>query len=80
MRDLSLADLAAKVCAALEAHDIDAVLTGGAVVSIACARDSALDAAMGSIGFTRGKGERYYQHPDTRFFVEFPDSSIVIGR
>ncbi len=90
-KDLPVADLAALVCQHLANHQIDAVLTGGAVVTIyseneyqsndldfiSTAREKLIDGAMKSLGFQRK--DRYYVHPDTEFFVEFPAPPLAIG-
>jgi hypothetical protein len=90
-KDLPVAELAALVCQHLANHRIEAVLTGGAVVTIyseneyqsndldfiSTAREKLIDGAMKSLGFARK--ERYYVHPDTDFFVEFPAPPLAIG-
>lgn len=90
-KDMPVADLAALVCQHLADHQIEAVLTGGAVVTIyseneyqsndldfiSTAREKLIDGAMRALGFSRK--ERYYVHPDTDFFVEFPAPPLAIG-
>lgn len=85
-------ELAALVCATLRRHDITAVLTGGAVVSIYTenayesydldfvVRGLGKDvrAAMASLGFSRGAG-RHFTHPRTPYYVEFPSGPLAIG-
>jgi hypothetical protein len=89
----SLADVAASVAEALSRAGIQAVLTGGACATLysrgkyqsfdldfillsgASARD--LDAAMEAIGFRRAG--RHYEHPRSRFVVEFPAGPLGIG-
>jgi hypothetical protein len=77
----------------LQRHGITAVLTGGACAAIYTGgrylsadadfilrgpvRQSALDAAMASIGFRR-ENDRYI-HPAVEFFVEFPVGPLAIG-
>lgn len=89
---MSVADLAAVVCQHLADHGIDAVLTGGAVVTIyseneyqsddldfvSTARQQHLIKAMASLGFTSSAG-KYFEHPDTSYFVEFPAPPLAIG-
>ena len=80
------------VCKALKDEGIDAVLTGGAVVSIytenrymsydldfiSHASGKRIAAAMEGIGFRKRSG-RYFEHPHTDFFVEFPTPPVAIG-
>lgn len=81
------------VGSALRKAGIRAVLTGGACVSLYTrgvyhSKDidlvletqvtrSELDEAMGTVGFVR-RGDRY-EHPDARFYVEFPPGPLAIG-
>lgn len=87
-----LETLTAAVCAALAAKGIEAVLTGGAVVSlythneyqsydldfISGAGRAELDAAMQTLGFARQAG-RHYAHPACRYLVEFPSGPLMAG-
>jgi hypothetical protein len=89
----TLNTVALVVGAALRARGIPAVLTGGACVSLytrgvyhskdidfvigAPLTREALDAAMETVGFSR-LGDRY-EHPRTRFYVEFPPGPLAIG-
>jgi hypothetical protein len=89
---MTVADLAARVCQHLADHGMEAVLTGGAVVTIysdneyrsddldfiCTARERDLTAAMAELGFRREVG-RYFVHPDTELFVEFPAPPLAIG-
>jgi ABC-type transport system substrate-binding protein len=84
-------ELAAIIVSALEASGIEAVLTGGSVVSIYTdnqyeSRDldfispstkKEIDKAMTAIGFTASGKD--YLHPDTAFTVEFPTGPLGIG-
>lgn len=88
-----LGAVAVSVGDALRRHGIKAVLSGGACASlytrgtfqsvdmdfilIGNARQSQLDVAMASLGFTR-RGDRYV-HPRARFYVEFPRGPLAIG-
>jgi len=90
---MSLGELAAFVCSHLESQGIQVVLSGGGCVAIyASDRYSSMDldfverlpatrrklsAALAEIGFT-GK-DRYYVHPDTQFFLEFPSGPLAVG-
>jgi hypothetical protein len=88
-----LGAVAVAVGDALRRHGIKAVLTGGACASLYTrgafqsadmdfiltgpAKQSQLDAAMATLGFTR-KGDRYVCRR-TRFYVEFPRGPLAIG-
>ncbi|MBM4382220.1 MAG: hypothetical protein FJ091_02505 [Deltaproteobacteria bacterium] len=88
---LSLADLAGLICAALDQAGIEAVLSGGSVVSIYS--DNAyqsfdldfirtglgrkVDAAMDGLGFRR-QG-RHWVHDGTPYLVELPPGPVQIG-
>lgn len=90
-RDMPVADLAALVCQHLADHGIEAVLTGGAVVTIyseneyqsndldfiTTSRRSALVKAMSGLGFVL-TADRYFAHPDTPLYVEFPAPPLAI--
>jgi len=91
-QDMSVVDLAALVCQCLADHGIEAVLTGGSVVTIyseneyqsndldfiSTARQKHIASAMTTLGFTQAKG-RHFEHPDTNLFVEFPAPPLSIG-
>jgi hypothetical protein len=91
-KNMSVADLAALVCQHLADRGIEAVLTGGAVVTIyseneyrsddldfiCTARQKDLTKAMVALGFKPDKG-RYFVHPDTNLFIEFPAPPLAIG-
>jgi len=84
-------EVGALVCSALEGEGIEVVLSGGAVVSIYT--DNAYESfdldfiqtglsrkvepTMKQLGFR--KEARYWKHPDTRFWVEFPPGPVQIG-
>ena len=90
---VSLQGLAALISEKLREHGIEAVLSGGAVVSIysrnkylsydldfvSSASSIKLEAAMAELGFHRGKG-RHFTHLQTDFYVEFPPGPLAIGR
>jgi hypothetical protein len=90
---MSLGELAAYVCSHLESRGIQVVLSGGGCVAIyASDRYSSMDldfverlhatrrklsAALAEIGFT--EKDRYFVHPDTQFYLEFPSGPLAVG-
>jgi hypothetical protein len=84
--------IAARVSETLATQGINAVLSGGSVVSIYSANEfqshdldfitsalkTELDEALRKIGFTRGS-DRHYTHPQTDFIVEFPSGPLMVG-
>ena len=92
-RRSSLRQVAAAVASALDDAGIRAVLTGGACAAIysqgvyqsedldlillSSPTQKALDRAMAVPGFIRRRDS--YEHPDSRFFVEFPRGPLSIG-
>lgn len=84
--------IASIVCDCLLKKGIDAVLSGGAVVSIYTNNEyeskdldfisssgiKEIEKALHDIGFTKSSG-RYFTHPDTDYFVEFPKPPLAIG-
>lgn len=93
VRDMTLGELAAHVCSHLKTHGIDVVLTGGACVTlygngtyvsydldfierVAVGRRK-LKAALAEIGFSAR--DRYFRHPETEFFLEFPAGPLAVG-
>jgi hypothetical protein len=93
VRDMTIAELAAFVSTHLQHRGIDVVLSGGACVAIYSqgayvSRDldfietrftkrQALRAALAEIGFF--ERHRYFIHPDTDFFLEFPAGPLAVG-
>ncbi len=93
IRNMSQVELAAYVQDALSADGIDVVLFGGSAVSfysknkyvskdldlinIHFARRSTIKSIMETLGF-KEKG-RYFIHPETVFFIEFPDGPLSVG-
>jgi hypothetical protein len=91
--DMTIAELAAFVSTHLQRHGIDVVLSGGACVAIYTqgafvSRDldfietnytkrPALRAALAEIGFS--EQHRYFMHPETDFFLEFPAGPLAVG-
>ncbi len=84
--------IASIVCDCLLKHGIDAVLSGGAVVSIYTNNEyeskdldfisssdiKAIEKALVKIGFTKSSG-RHFTHSETEYFVEFPKPPLAIG-
>lgn len=93
VKEMSLGELAAYVCGHLQRNGIRAVLSGGACVSIYSKNQyqsydldfienisstrKRLKDVMAMIGFM--ESQRYYKHPDTHFFVEFPPGPLSVG-
>ncbi|MCB0119936.1 MAG: hypothetical protein KDD72_12955 [Anaerolineales bacterium] len=93
IKNMSQVELAAYVQDALQADGIQVVLSGGSVVSFysdnryvskdldlinaSFSRRSKIKAVMERFGFTE-KG-RYFIHPETAFFIEFPDGPLSVG-
>lgn len=92
-RNLATGELAAWVATHLRSHGIDVVLSGGAVVEIySRGRYVSLDmdfieqslytrkrirAALAGIGWT--ERNRYFVHPETDRFLEFPAGPLSVG-
>jgi hypothetical protein len=90
---MSLGALAAYVCSHLEDRGIQVVLSGGGCVAIYTSdRYSSMDldfvarlhvtrrklsAALAEIGFS--EKDRYFAHPDTPFYLEFPSGPLAVG-
>ncbi len=84
--------MAAEICQHLHDRGIEAILTGGAVVSIysddrylsadldfiTLSRMDAIEQALTEIGFIRYPG-RYFSHPDKDMLIEFPPGPLSIG-
>jgi hypothetical protein len=93
IRNMNIGELAAFICTYLKKCKIDCVLTGGACVSIYTNNKYAsfdldfidridtprkiIKNALLKIGFT--EKNRYFVHPDTKFFVEFPAGPLSVG-
>ncbi len=87
----SLEEIAAIVSEALTAKGLEAVLSGGAVVTIYSKNEyqsndldfvspesiKELEEVMRSLGFQ--KEGRHFTHPNTKFFVEFPAAPLAVG-
>lgn len=90
-QDMNRKQFAAAVVKQLEKHGISCVLVGGACVSIYTdekhsSKDldfispfsqESIGSALGEIGFQK-KG-RYFSHPDSSLYVEFPSGPVAIG-
>ncbi len=92
--EMSIGELAAYICSQLSDHGIDTVLTGGGCVTIysenryqskdldfienVSSGRRKLTAALAVIGF-KPNNDRYYIHPDTSFYLEFPPGPLAIG-
>lgn len=88
---MSLEDLAALVCTALERDGIEVVLSGGSVVSIYSNAEYVsydldfipiglsrkVDRAMKALGFE--SRQRHWVHPRSRYWVEFPPGPVAVG-
>lgn len=93
IRQMNLGELAAHVCSHLESRGIRVVLSGGACVAIyASGRYVSMDLdfidrlhttrrqlkqALAEICFT--EEHRYFIHPDTEYFLEFPSGPLAVG-
>ena len=93
MKYFSLGELGAFVCSHLENRGIRVTLTGGACVSIYSENKyqsldldfieelpttrQSLKKALAEIGFV--EENRYFRHPDTQFFLEFPSGPLSVG-
>lgn len=91
--EMSIGELAAFVCSHLKAQDIDVVLSGGACVAVHTDQRYVsydldfienlggsrrkLKQVLGMIGFQQLG--RYFRHPETEFFLEFPAGPIAVG-
>lgn len=93
IREMSLGELAAFVSSHLRQHGIEVVLSGGSCVTIhskdqyvsfdldfieGSAPRKKLREALAEIGFV--EEARYFKHPDTNFFLEFPPGPLSVGR
>ncbi|RJP52698.1 MAG: hypothetical protein C4586_02495 [Anaerolineaceae bacterium] len=93
IKNMSQVELAAYVQDALQAEGIQVVLSGGSVVSFyssnkyvskdldlintSFSKRSRIKAVMDKLGFH--EQGRYFIHPETTFFIEFPDGPLSIG-
>jgi hypothetical protein len=93
IQNMTLAELAAYVQSQLRAEGIDVVLSGGATVSlyssnkyvskdvdlinVGFAKRSKVRVVMEDAGFH--ETGRYFEHPDAKFLIEFPDGPLSVG-
>lgn len=84
--------LAALVCATLDRHGVQVVLSGGGAAAIYAPNPyesmdldfvpiglpRRVDAAMRELGFAKEHG-RHWTHPETAFWVEFPPGPVQVG-
>ncbi len=91
-RNSDIQTIASIVCDHLLRHGVDAVLSGGAVVSIYTNNEyeskdldfisstsiKTIEQALDSLGFKKSSG-RHFTHPKTEYFVEFPKPPLSIG-
>jgi len=91
--DMSMPELAGFLCDALKAEDIPVVLSGGSCVEIYSRGEytsydidlinqyneqfKKIKKLMESLGFS--EKDRYFVHPDTKLFVEFPSGPLGVG-
>jgi hypothetical protein len=91
--EMSLGELAAFVCSHLEGRGIRVVLSGGGCVSIYAsdryvsmdldfiehlpATRRQLKQVLAEIAFV--EENRYFRHPETEFFLEFPAGPLAVG-
>lgn len=90
-KNIKLTELAAYICNKLAENNIEAVLTGGAAVSIytenkyqsydldfiTISSTKQVEQVMKKIGFK--KERRYFKHKNTNYFIEFPSGPLSIG-
>lgn len=93
--DMSMEELAAYVCTALDTAGIDTVLSGGCCVELYSKGRYTSDdidlidrfngghrkirEVMESLGFREYKMKRYFVHEDTKLFIEFPRGPLGVG-
>lgn len=93
IKNMSQVELAAYVQDSLQADGIQVVLSGGSVVSFyssnkyvskdldlintSFSKRSKIKAVMEGLGFH--EQGRYFIHPETTFFIEFPDGPLSVG-
>ena len=93
IREMTIGELAAFVCTHLKDNGINVVLSGGACVSVftenkyqsydldfienVITSRKKIREVLQKIGFI--EEHRYYKHPDTEFFLEFPPGPLSIG-
>ena len=92
--EMSIGELAALIYSHLREHGIEVVLSGGACVTIYSQNKyisddldfiesgstprRKLNNLLGELGFFEER--RYFRHPETSFFLEFPTGPLPVGR
>ena len=93
--EMTMPELAAYVCAALEAEGIETVLSGGCCVEIYSSGRYTSDdidlidrfngghrrikRIMNNLGFREHNIRRYFIHEESRYFIEFPRGPLGVG-
>jgi hypothetical protein len=91
--ETSLEELGALVSQALERVGISATLSGGGAVTVyaenlymsgdldfvTSAQTKDIAAAIAPLGFHRARGAREFEHPQARYYVEFPSGPLGFG-
>ena len=93
VKDMTIGELGAFVSDHLESHSVKVTLTGGACVSIYSDNRyqswdldfieeippgrKRLSELLAEIGFKEER--RYFRHPETEFFLEFPPGPLSVG-
>jgi len=89
---IGIRDLSGLICEILRKKGIDATLVGGACISIysdnryisgdldfiTYSSTKEIEEIFTPLGFLR-KSRRHFEHPECRFFIEFPAPPIAIG-
>ena len=94
MREMSAGEFAAFIYSYLNEHGVEVVLSGGACVAIYSRNKyisldldfiesgstprRKLKKLLGQLGFFEER--RYFRHPETGFFLEFPTGPLAVGR
>jgi hypothetical protein len=95
IKEMSMEELAAFVCEALENEGIETVLSGGCCVELYSKGRYTSDDVdlidrfngghrkikeiMQKLGFSEYKMKRYFVHEDTELFIEFPRGPLGVG-
>lgn len=91
-KESEIPEIATFVSEALEEAGIDAVLSGGAAVTVyadnpymtgdldfvSSAPTTQIEEILSSLGFRR-HNQRYFVHEKTDYFVEFPTGPLAVG-
>lgn len=87
--------MAALIVETLAAHGIDVVLVGGSCVcvwinerfgsfdldfvDVSYSRRKEIAAALANIGFVPKGKTKYFEHPDSKWSIEFPTAPLAVG-